>query len=149
MSGYTRAEVIGNDGLTFSDPDKVAERRQLHERALAGEQVQFEVKGKAKQGRPFIVEVRLVPIQFRGQPHVLQIGQEVTARRKAEAERAQLEAQLRQAQKMEAIGHLTGGIAHDFNNILQGILGNLALATERQHELSDAKLGKYLERAQH
>jgi CheY-like chemotaxis protein len=50
---------------------------------------------------------------------------------------------------MEAIGHLTGGIAHDFNNILQGILGNLALAAERQSELADARLGRYLERAQH
>src|SRR6185369_13041954 len=51
--------------------------------------------------------------------------------------------------KMEAIGHLTGGIAHDFNNILQSILGNLALASERQEELADPRLGKYLERAQH
>jgi CheY-like chemotaxis protein len=48
---------------------------------------------------------------------------------------------------MEAIGQLTGGIAHDFNNILQGILGNLVLAEERQDELADAKLGRYLERA--
>jgi CheY-like chemotaxis protein len=50
---------------------------------------------------------------------------------------------------MEAIGQLTGGIAHDFNNILQGILGNLTLASERQAELGDARLGRYLERVQH
>jgi CheY-like chemotaxis protein len=48
---------------------------------------------------------------------------------------------------MEALGQLTGGIAHDFNNILQGILGNLVLAEERQDELEDAKLARYLERA--
>jgi len=149
MSGYSRDEVVGAQGLTFSDPSQMAERRTMHERALAGEQVHFELEGRSKQGRPFVVEVRLVPIRYRGEPHVLQIGQEMTARRMADAERAQLEAQLRQAQKMEAIGHLTGGIAHDFNNILQGILGNLSLASERQAELGDARLGKYLERAQH
>jgi PAS domain S-box-containing protein len=149
MSGYTRAEVIGNDGLTFSAPERRAERIALHQRALAGEQVRFEVTGRSKEGREFVVEVRLVPILYRGEPHVLQIGQEVTARLTADAERAELEAQLRQAQKMEAIGQLTGGIAHDFNNILQGILGNLTLASERQADLGDARLGKYLERAQH
>jgi PAS domain S-box-containing protein len=149
MSGYSLADVVGADGLTFSSPEHRDVRKALHQRALKGEQVQFEVKGRSKEGRDFIVEVRLVPIQYSGRPHVLQIGQEVTSRRQAENERAQLEAQLRQAQKMEAIGHLTGGIAHDFNNILQGILGNLALASERQAELADARLGKYLERAQH
>ena len=149
MSGFSRDEVVGELGLTFSAPEKLAERVALHERALAGEQVQFEVLGRSKAGREFAVEVRLVPIEYRGEPHVLQIGQEVTARNAAEGERAQLEAQLRQAQKMEAIGHLTGGIAHDFNNILQGILGNLALAGERQADLADARLGRYLERAQH
>jgi PAS domain S-box-containing protein len=149
MSGFAREEVVDKDGLTFSSPERREERIALHRRALAGEQVRFEVAGRSKEGRDFVVEVRLVPIHYRGEPHVLQIGQEVTARLTAEAERAQLEAQLRQAQKMEAIGQLTGGIAHDFNNILQGILGNLTLASDRQAELGDARLGKYLERAQH
>ncbi len=51
------------------------------------------------------------------------VSRDISARKKAEHERARLESQLRQASKMEAIGTLAGGIAHDFNNILSAIMG--------------------------
>jgi PAS domain S-box-containing protein len=58
------------------------------------------------------------------------VGRNITEQRRARHAREQLEAQLREAQKMEAIGVLAGGIAHDFNNVVAGILGNVSLALQ-------------------
>jgi len=78
------------------------------------------------------------------------LAADIAERERAEAERDKLERQLRQAQKMEAIGTLAGGIAHDFNNILAGIIGFAELSQQdaehpeatRQHVSEILKAGQ-------
>ncbi|HET9043500.1 MAG TPA: PAS domain S-box protein [Burkholderiales bacterium] len=147
MSGYGREEVLGADHVVANPLAIDGHIKALHRQALAGEAIQFEAEWVRKDGARSEVEVRGVPIQHRERPHVLYIGRDIAARKRAEAERGALEAQLRQAQKMEAIGQLTGGIAHDFNNILTSIVGYVTLAAERDGAARDAKLAGYLEQA--
>jgi PAS domain S-box-containing protein len=144
MSGFRRDEVIGAARILANPPDTEATIRALHARALAGEPVLLETTFMRRDGGWLEVELRGVPVQHRGQPHVLWMGRDITPRRQAERERRTLEQQLRQAQKMEAIGHLTGGIAHDFNNILTSIVGYIGLAADRDAVSADAKLEQYL-----
>jgi PAS domain S-box-containing protein len=148
ISGLARSEAIGS---TLSDrlpPDEAERRLDFVQRALAGEACQMETTGFGRDGRRFELEVRYLPIIHRGEPHVLSVGRDVSARRRAEAEQAEFEARLRHAQKMEAIGQLTGGIAHDFNNILTAVKGYLEMAAERAEQHLDAKLSHQLDQAQ-
>jgi signal transduction histidine kinase len=101
-----------------------------------------------KNGERFLIEAQTIPVRYRGATHAITVARDITKRKAAEAERLHLEMSLRQAQKMEAIGHLAAGIAHDFNNILTGMLAYIALATERQEAIGDAKLGGYLAHAE-
>lgn len=73
-------------------------------------------KHRTKSGSPLDVEIAVHPIQYGGHKAQLAVVMDITGRR-------QLEDQLRQAQKMEAVGMLAGGVAHDFNNLLTIITG--------------------------
>jgi signal transduction histidine kinase/CheY-like chemotaxis protein len=109
--------------------------------------LRFEVTATRKYGRALQAEVRGTPMMYRGQPHVLYAVRDITERSAAEQRRGELERQLRQAQKMEAIGQLTGGIAHDFNNILTSVLGYVAMAQERPVSGEDPVLARQLGQA--
>ncbi|MDA8095382.1 MAG: ATP-binding protein [Betaproteobacteria bacterium] len=75
---------------------------------------------------------------------MLSAGDDITERVKVQAEKERLQAQLQQAQKMEALGQLTGGIAHDFNNILASVLGFAKLALRRHTPDPESPLASYL-----
>ena len=68
------------------------------------------------------VNVSAVPFRYNGQEGALIFARDITARKRADAEHEQVQAQLLHAQRMESVGRLAGGIAHDFNNILSVIL---------------------------
>ena len=89
------------------------------------------------EGTPFDVEVLSVPIHYLGEDGALVFFQDITQRKKQEADKQKLEAQLRQAQRMEAIGTLAGGIAHDFNNILGVVIGFAEMAMGKSQDQQD------------
>ncbi|MDJ0784552.1 MAG: response regulator [Desulfosarcinaceae bacterium] len=74
-------------------------------------------------GRKVPILKTITRTTFKGQACLLESFIDLTAQKRSDEEKAELEAQLRQAQKMEALGTLAGGIAHDFNNILSAVIG--------------------------
>jgi len=146
MYGYTRDEVRSGVRAGDMPPEYRKRQEDIVARTLKGERCQEELETFRRTGERFPIEVRTIPIQHLGEPHVLAMIRDLTERRQVERDRERLEGQLRQAQKMEAIGHLTGGIAHDFNNLLTSIMGYVTLAAERSSG-ADAKVANYLEQA--
>jgi two-component system cell cycle sensor histidine kinase/response regulator CckA len=124
ITGYSRAETLGrNPRLLNSGRQPRALYRELWETIGRGETWRGRLVNRAKDGRLFTEEAVISPI-VGGDGEIegfVAVKRDVTAE-------LRLEADLRQAQKLDALGSLAGGVAHDFNNMLGVILGNAELA---------------------
>ena len=131
--GYTAREAVGQPSTRLFPSEKADEEAVILECLRRGEVIEnYETVRRRKDGTVFDASVAASPIRDK-QGRVVgasKITRDITERKNAERMRASLEAQLRESQKMEAIGTLAGGIAHDFNNILGTILGNAELARQ-------------------
>lgn len=132
--GYTAKEMIGQSIMAIIPPERVEEESQIINQIKQGKKIDhFETLRIRKDGKPIQISVTVSPIK-NDENEIIgasKIVRDIT-------EKKQLESQLRQSQKLSAIGELTGGIAHDFNNLLGIILGNMDLLERNLAENEEA-----------
>ncbi len=135
MTGFTRDEVIGRTPLELRlCLDYESRFLQFLRDGKAVHNAEAQISTRTGDIRHALLSLK--SLDLAGEPHVLLMAQDIT-------DRLHLESQLRQSQKMEAVGHLAAGIAHDFNNLLTIIQGHASL------QLSSSGAGKNIESSLH
>ncbi len=128
LLGYEREDLLGREVTDICAMGELTGilGRDLRRRNIRAE----EVPCRRKDGSVIHVDVSTAPIEFDGRRCVVGFLADVSERRRMAAEKEKLEDQLRQTQKLEAVGSLAGGVAHDFNNLLTGIKGYTELVLD-------------------
>ncbi|MDQ3023202.1 MAG: PAS domain S-box protein [bacterium] len=127
LYGYSEVEMTGNEVFKLAHQDERDFFADQIRRLCSGEQKQIlgiEGQGCRKDGTSFPLELSLNVFAFGDKHYVIGLYRDATQRKK-------LEEQLRQSQKMEAVGKLAGGVAHDFNNMLTVINGYSGMALKK------------------
>ncbi len=141
--GWESQQVVGKRIDSFIHPEDVAGAEEALARATVGVLPTVECRMLHADGSHRLVAWTAAPD---GQI-IFAFGRDITADRERSAALAMAEEQLRQAQKMEAIGQLTGGIAHDFNNMLASIYGSIQLMQRKLVKGEQDGFEKLLDRA--
>ncbi|WP_294174193.1 PAS domain-containing sensor histidine kinase [uncultured Sphingomonas sp.] len=137
--GWSEDELLGRPVFDFVHPDDVALTIEALANANAGQSPSVEHRYRRKDGSYRSISWVAAP---EGE-YIYANGRDVTSERERTAELERTQEQLRQSQKMEAVGQLTGGIAHDFNNLLTGVIGSLDMMQRRIAKGETDKIERY------
>jgi PAS domain S-box-containing protein len=124
MYGYTTDEITGRNVSALIRPERTGEFGPVLDLLVRGEHVElYDTKAQHKDGTIIDVSISLSPIRSPAGVvmGVSSVARDITARKRAEAERLVMQQQVQEAERLETLGRLAGGIAHDFNNLLAAI----------------------------
>ncbi len=144
MSGYPLAELRGLHVTQVAAGRDPQQAEALAARIREAGYARFEERHRHRDGHEYPVEVSATYDKDSGAARYYVFIRDRSEHAQSQAAQLELERQLQQSQKVQALGQMTGGIAHDFNNILAAILGYSNLALERYAPDKEGKLAAYL-----